>query len=278
MANLQPIPTIEDNLENCVYMATNNITGLSYIGKTKQRIKDRINTHRLSANHEKPSCVIFGAAIQEFGFDSFNFQILAHCEPDNLNATEYRMIAEYNTVFPNGYNLIKGGLGLPHKTPQRIHPNPPVRIHVVPGRDLPSYVRRIDDNPITGYVVALPPPDKYVAFCASVFTDDEQYDYAMRYFNASAEDRILIHESYLKIKAERKRLLIMKEQHIDGEIYYLPSNVIWTIRTKLGTGMFVVKDVVGHPRKEFGNSKLSIRENYNRAMAYYDKITKKPEE
>ena len=41
--------------------------------------------------------------------DKFTFKVLVECNIDNINDIEIKLIEEYNTLAPNGYNLTKGG-------------------------------------------------------------------------------------------------------------------------------------------------------------------------
>lgn len=80
-------------------------SGKSYIGQTcdlKRRIKDH--------QKENSSCTAFRNSISKYGFDNFKFEILKEnltiCES---NFFEKKYINEFNTLFPNGYNLVTGG-------------------------------------------------------------------------------------------------------------------------------------------------------------------------
>lgn len=95
-----------------IYMYTNKLTNKSYIGQTID-IKTRRTAHQNSKRNDE-----FHKAVQEYGIDNFEFQILEQVSGDTkidikniLNELEVKLISEYNTKYPNGYNLSKGGEG-----------------------------------------------------------------------------------------------------------------------------------------------------------------------
>lgn len=88
-----------------VYKITNKITGLSYIGQTIQKLNTRWNSHC-----KKSECNYLYRAIQKYGKENFSVEELAtYTNLDDLNNAEEYYIDHYNTLAPNGYNLIKGG-------------------------------------------------------------------------------------------------------------------------------------------------------------------------
>ena len=100
-----------------IYMWTNKVTGLSYIGQTCHE-KDRISRHVQDSNNpnNKSYNQPFHVAIREYGIKNFEYRVLnsIFCPKvvarDWLNYWEVFFIAEYRT-FENGYNRTKGGSG-----------------------------------------------------------------------------------------------------------------------------------------------------------------------
>lgn len=91
----------------CIYKATNKITQKSYIGQTN-------NFHSRKWQHErcyeKEKCK-FHDAIEKYGTDSFEWEILEICDTrEKALELERKYIALYNT-YQNGYNENKGGVG-----------------------------------------------------------------------------------------------------------------------------------------------------------------------
>lgn len=87
-----------------IYKFTNKINGKSYIGQSVD-IKRRYKEHKSKRNEN----TLFHEAIEEYGFDNFDFSIIEVCNIDELNYKEIFYIKEYNTLFPNGYNISEGG-------------------------------------------------------------------------------------------------------------------------------------------------------------------------
>lgn len=79
----------------------------SYIGQTRRNLKER------SQNNGKgyKNCKIFYSAIQKYGFESFQVEILAECKIEDLDEQEKYYIEKYNTLCPNGYNYYLSGAG-----------------------------------------------------------------------------------------------------------------------------------------------------------------------
>ena len=90
-----------------VYVWTNNITGLRYVGTTGTSMEKRAGT---DGYHYQGSPRFYNA-IQKYGFYNFSYEILA----DNLTKEaaadlEKRYIQEFDTTNPeHGYNLQEGG-------------------------------------------------------------------------------------------------------------------------------------------------------------------------
>lgn len=88
-----------------IYKATNIITGRSYVGQTRMTLKERIRSHNKSKDG-----VYFHSAIQKYGKQNFQWEILETCESLNeANFLEKYYIKQQETLAPNGYNLHTGG-------------------------------------------------------------------------------------------------------------------------------------------------------------------------
>ena len=58
----------------------------------------------------KNGCLRLFHAIQKYGKEAFNFNVIEQCVTlDQLNEREIHWIKELNTLSPNGYNLQEGG-------------------------------------------------------------------------------------------------------------------------------------------------------------------------
>ncbi len=90
----------------CIYMLTNLITLLCYVGKTID-FEKRMGEHKNSKKN-----YYLSRSIQKHGWHNFKVEILSDNIPEeDLNNLEIYYIAFYNTMCPYGYNLTKGGEG-----------------------------------------------------------------------------------------------------------------------------------------------------------------------
>ena len=90
----------------CIYMYTNKINNMKYIGQTTGKLSKRHNEHL------KRDDSYIDRALRKYGEDNFKLEIIEDNIEDRqqLNEREIYWIDFYNT-FNNGYNLTKGGSG-----------------------------------------------------------------------------------------------------------------------------------------------------------------------
>lgn len=87
-----------------IYKITNMENGKCYIGQTKQEFKTRFLQHVKRGLKVEPSTKNkLYAAMQEDGVENFTFEILAHCEAEDLNTKEKEFISFYKAS-EWGYN------------------------------------------------------------------------------------------------------------------------------------------------------------------------------
>ncbi len=92
-----------------VYLATNKVSKKQYIGQTIYSLKKRIRGHFICAKI-KNRCTYFQNALLKYGKENISWKILCYCNSiEELNEKETEMIREFNTIWPNGYNLTSGG-------------------------------------------------------------------------------------------------------------------------------------------------------------------------
>ena len=92
-----------------IYKITNMENGKSYIGQTKQEFKTRFLQHVKRGLKVEPSTKNkLYAAMWEDGVENFTFEILAHCEAEDLNTKEKEFIGFYKAN-EWGYNSTVGG-------------------------------------------------------------------------------------------------------------------------------------------------------------------------
>lgn len=92
-------------MKGFIYKITNKVNGMSYIGQTRYTVEFRWKQHQ----HKKDN-TYFHNAIQKYGVENFQVEILEECEYKDLDSKEIFYIAKYNT-FEKGYNLTIGGDG-----------------------------------------------------------------------------------------------------------------------------------------------------------------------
>ena len=90
-----------------LYKITNTINDMVYIGVTKNP-KSRMNAHACS---KTPTKSIIKNAIQKYGRDKFTLQVLVVASQAYCYELEAKVIAAFNTITPNGYNICSGGKG-----------------------------------------------------------------------------------------------------------------------------------------------------------------------
>lgn len=84
--------------------------GKSYIGQTIQTLTQRWQKHQSAARRNKTGgCALLNAALRKYGATDCKLETLLICNVEQLDLYEDRMIDCYNTLAPNGYNLITGG-------------------------------------------------------------------------------------------------------------------------------------------------------------------------
>lgn len=88
-----------------IYIIRNRINEKVYIGQS-------VNAAERFIKHCKPSAAkdnsLIDKAIQKYGADNFWFEILEH-DVEPYNDREKFWIETYNSIAPNGYNLLRGG-------------------------------------------------------------------------------------------------------------------------------------------------------------------------
>lgn len=111
----------QDKIIGQIYKMTNIITKKCYIGQTRSHKLNknkfrpsgyirRFDDHISEAinNTKKNQCIYLNNAIRKYGKDKFIVELIETCSLKKLNERETYNIINQNTIFPNGYNLIKG--------------------------------------------------------------------------------------------------------------------------------------------------------------------------
>jgi hypothetical protein len=105
-----------------IYIITNLNTKKQYVGQTlshrknknkyrpfgfQGRFKDHIS--EALCNTKKKQCNYLNNSIREYGKDAFKVELIIECPKEELDTMEEKYIKEFNTLYPNGYNLTTGG-------------------------------------------------------------------------------------------------------------------------------------------------------------------------
>lgn len=86
-----------------IYKIENLLNNKCYIGQSID-IEQRWLKHK-SAKDD----FLIHKALRKYGIENFIFEILVICDQNELNAKECEYIKKYNSLIPNGYNMIQGG-------------------------------------------------------------------------------------------------------------------------------------------------------------------------
>ena len=91
-----------------IYKITNIINNKLYIGKTVNTIEKRFNQHKNESKTERAKNRPLYRAINKYGIENFEIEIIEECNYDILNEREIYWINYYDT-YNNGYNATLGG-------------------------------------------------------------------------------------------------------------------------------------------------------------------------
>lgn len=105
----EPVKSTAEAPDNnyIVYKYTNKINGKVYIGQTKQGLKKRAGKNGINYKGH-----VFGRAIEKYGWDNFEAQILKKNQTKEMaDFWEWFYIIGMNADTYNGYNCTQGGEG-----------------------------------------------------------------------------------------------------------------------------------------------------------------------
>ena len=90
-----------------IYIIKNTITNKVYIGQSVN-IKSRWSEHKSRAFNPNSNCYNkpLYCSMRKYGLDVFHFDILCECLPEELDSKEAEYIVQFNSVVPNGYNIL----------------------------------------------------------------------------------------------------------------------------------------------------------------------------
>lgn len=90
-----------------IYVITNTVNGMKYIGQTKTTINQRFASHKFDSKRRGTPLY---CAMRKYSLENFIISSLEDNIPyEELDEKEIYYIELYNTVHPNGYNIEHGG-------------------------------------------------------------------------------------------------------------------------------------------------------------------------
>lgn len=104
-----------------IYKITNLLNNKCYIGQTRSHRLNhnkyrpfghigRFKDHICEATHTtKVGCKYLNSAFLKYGIENFKCELLITCKIDELDNNEVKYIIDFNSKYPNGYNLTDGG-------------------------------------------------------------------------------------------------------------------------------------------------------------------------
>lgn len=95
-----------------IYKILCSENGKMYVGYTGKTVEERFKNHLDNARWDRKTALY--DAIRVYGESCFSVEFVMDCEThEQACAEERRIIAELNSMLPNGYNMTAGGDGVP---------------------------------------------------------------------------------------------------------------------------------------------------------------------
>lgn len=246
-----------------IYMFTSP-SGKHYIGQTINPFNLRKSKHvceALNPPKNKTCSPYFHAAIRKHGIEKFKETILLEVANEFLDEHETRFIKEYNSLYPNGYNLKEGGRSnhnVSEESRKRMSDSKKKLLETSPSyrkqqsinaskrkqnQTLPMYVSEIRENAnLVGYRVFGHPNCPNVKKFCNKKDLDSAFVRAMEYYN-SLESLISPIEIIPDITGRKRNINTM------GLPKYLVE--VKNRKTKQTIGYAVNGHQIGYKRKEF---------------------------
>ncbi len=127
-----------------VYLATNTVNGMQYVGATIN-FEKRVREHIRAAERNKGTKGSLAEAIKKFGKDVFDFAKIDQAKSlRSLSKKEARWISKMKTLAPEGYNLTPGGYS---PEPREVRP---IKVGGIVYPSFAEAVRQLQPMPLQG--------------------------------------------------------------------------------------------------------------------------------
>lgn len=173
----------------------------SYIGKTKKGINHRVNQHINSAENNRNKCPYLENAIRKYGALNMKSEVVMICDEEfELSAWEIAFISEFNTLYPNGYNLTQGGDGnsSKHTHEFKLEKSKQMRKNHA-DKHLEMYVKYTTTIKGTEGYKVLNPNYKSAQFCSPELSMEEKLNLANEHARALERGEIIDVNRYIHI-------------------------------------------------------------------------------
>jgi group I intron endonuclease len=92
-----------------IYKITNTETKKCYIGETIEASPETRWRGHIQTLKRNAGCPALKDAMKKYGVDKFKFEVLIICFDEDVDKYEREYIKKYNSMVPNGYNILPGG-------------------------------------------------------------------------------------------------------------------------------------------------------------------------
>lgn len=92
-----------------IYKITNTVTGKCYIGETIEKDPNKRYNAHMKLIRKGKGCPALRDAVLKHGEENFKFEVLITCPDEDRFSLEKEYIQKYNSIVPNGYNILEGG-------------------------------------------------------------------------------------------------------------------------------------------------------------------------
>lgn len=229
----------------------------SYVGQTTRSFDIRIREHISAAYRMSDGCRKLCEAIRKFGIEQTIFEILEICDDKNLNHLEIYYIKLYNSHYPNGYNLTRGGSGWPNLS---IDAREEIasRLRKYNDYPVPMYVSRYIKGVVEGFRI-IKPNCETVIICSMNMSMDDKHKFAIEIYNMTPIEIIQFNQRRQLERNKINKNDAGPEYPLQDYFNYLPDKYEgFTIRYP------------NCPEKKFNSRRVSFDQNYINALEYLE--------